>query len=267
MDETKKAVDEDLFDRQKRIAGWSQDNVAKAKCLVVGAGALGNEVVKNLVQLGVLNITLVDYDEIVPANLNRCVFFEKRDADSKRLKAEVVAERATNINPDASIAAEIRRIEHMPEKFYRQFDYAFGCLDSLGARIHLNAHCYGVVPYFDGGTTGFMGKVQVVDEPSSCVECGMSKQDYSLLWKRYSCVGDMLDFLDPKMPALPTTTSLVASVQVNEFAKLVHSERGIDLEARAEKSLVGKYLFFNGLTNDATIYQVPKRKECPVHSD
>ena len=254
-------IDQDRFDRQKRVTGWDQEKIARSRCLVVGAGALGNEVVKNLAQFGVGELTIVDYDEIVAANLNRCVFFEKKDAEEKRLKAEVLAERVEKINPEIKIEIETKRIEYLPESFYGKFDCAFGCLDNLGARLHLNANCYGRMPLIDGGTTGFMGKVQVVNAPSSCLECGMSRQDYGLLWKKYSCVGDVLDFLDPKMPALPTTTGIVAAIQTNEFAKMAH---GGEL---AKESLAGKYLFFNGLKNEATVFEVPKRKECPVRLD
>ncbi len=254
-------IDQDVHDRQKRVAGWNQEKISGARCLVVGAGALGNEVVKNLVQFGVREMTIVDYDEIVAANLNRCVFFGKKDADEKRLKAEVLAERAAAAAPGMKIGIALKKIEELPEDFYSNFDYAFGCLDNLGARLHLNAQAYGKVPLIDGGTTGFMGKVQVVAGQSSCLECGVSKRDYNLLWKKYSCVGEVLDFLDPKMPALPTTTGIVASIQANEFAKMVH---GNEL---AKQSLAGKYLFFNGLTGRTEVFEVPKRKKCPVHAD
>jgi len=246
-------ADDDVHDRQKRVAGWNQNAVSAARCLVVGAGALGNEVVKNILQLGVRKITLVDYDEIVPANLNRCVFFSEADVGKK--KADVVAREAKRLEPTAEIVVISKHIEHVDERLFASFDYAFGCLDNLGARLHLNAQCYGRLPLIDGGTMGFDGKVQVVSNASACVECGLSKRDYKLLWKKYSCTGDVLDFLDPKMPALPNTTSVIAGLQVAEFAKLVHGR----------ESLAGKYLFYDGLRGSTALYQVAKRKSCPVH--
>ena len=251
-----KKVDEDRFDRQKRVDGWNQEAVSASKVLVVGAGALGNEVVKLLVQLGVGEIAAVDYDKIVKANLNRCVFFDDGSAEKGELKVEALAREAAKLGP-SKITPVAKKIEDLQEGFFGGFSHAFGCLDNLGARLTLNAHCYSKMPLIDGGTAGFMGKVQVAAKPSSCVECGMSRQDYKLLWKKYSCVGELLDFFDPKMPALPTTTSLVAAIQVNEFVKLLHSKEG----------LAGKYLSFNGLTGKSTIFGVPKRKGCPVHGD
>ncbi|MFA6049436.1 MAG: ThiF family adenylyltransferase [Candidatus Micrarchaeia archaeon] len=261
------AIDADVFDRQKRVKGWDQKAVSSANVLVVGAGALGNEVVKNLVQIGVGKISVVDYDTIVPANLNRCVFFSKKNAERKEYKAGVLSERAALLSESTEITPVFKKIEALPAGFYRQFDFAFGCLDNLGARLHLNANCYGAVPLIDGGTSGFMGKVQAVFAPSPCVECGMSKRDYDILWKKYSCTGDALDFLDPKMPALPTTTSAVAAIQVNEFLKmrLNADELNEGDGAAAESGLVGRYLFFNGLKSSSQVFEVAKRADCPVH--
>ncbi len=251
------AIDEDVHDRQKRVKGWKQGEVAKARVLVVGAGALGNEVVKLLLQLGVENISLVDFDSIVKANLNRCIFFNENDVDL--LKADVIKREAAKISSSAKIAVFPKKIEELPEDFFGSFDYAFSCLDNLGARLHLNAQCYGKTPLIDGGTTGFFGKVQVVRAPSSCVECGLSKSDYKLLWQKYNCVGELVDWISPKNPALPTTTSAVAAIQVNEFLKLVHGD------SFGDKSLAGKFLFLDGLKSTAQLFEVPKRVGCPVH--
>lgn len=253
------AIDSDQFDRQKRISDWQQGALSKSRVAVIGAGALGNEVVKSLLQLGVNEISIVDYDSVVKANLNRCVFFSEEDAAQQRLKAEVIAEKARGFNASAKITPVIKRVEFLDSSFFKKFSAVFGCLDNLNARLHVNANSYGFSPVIDGGTTGFFGKVQAVNFPSSCLECSLSKSDYKLLWKKYSCVGEVLDFLDPKMPALTTTTSVVASIQVNEFLKLLMPS------LKNKENLVGKYLSFNGLSNDFRTFEVKKRASCPTH--
>lgn len=251
-----KEVDLDPHDRQKRLPGWQQERIAGAKCLVVGAGALGNEVIKNLLQLGVQKITVVDFDEVVPANLNRCVFFTPEDAAEGRKKAEVIAQRAREHYPQAQVTAVLKRVEQLPEVFYGSFEYGFGCLDNLGARLHVNAQLYAAnTPFIDGGTTGYLGKVQVVRSPGPCLECSMSQSDYALLWRRYSCTGEGLDMADPKMPALPTTTSIVAGLQAKEFVKMAHGQ----------PSLQGHLAYYNGLDGKLNTYQVDKRVGCPIH--
>ena len=278
------AIDADQFDRQKRIAGWNQEAVSKSRVLVVGAGALGNEVVKGLAQIGVERITLVDFDKVVKANLNRCVFFCPRDAANGEFKARVISKRIRSVNKKTQVRAVIKKAEELGEDFYSNFDVAFSCLDNIGARLHVNANCYGKAPLIDGGTTGFFGKVQVACSPSSCLECAMSRQDYQLLWRKYSCLGDPLDFMDPKTPALSTTNSIVAALQVNEFVKLVHSNGLIAKphkaprlagESSTEKTdsswllgstLVGKYLYYDGIRNTQMVFSVARRADCPVHA-
>ena len=83
------------------ISWWEREKVQKAKVLVVGAGALGNEVIKNLALMGVGNIFIVDFDKIEAANLSRSVLF--RETDNNRSKAEVAAARAKSINPDVHV--------------------------------------------------------------------------------------------------------------------------------------------------------------------
>ncbi len=257
----------DIYDRQKRISGWNQSLIENSKVAVFGAGALGNETTKLLLQIGVKKITIVDYDTVSEVNLNRCLFFTKEDAANSDLKARVIARNSKNINPDSVVQFIASKIEDLPERsFFNHFDAVFGCLDNLAARLHANAHCYKKVPYIDGGTFGFNGKVQVVDDSSSCIECAFSNRDYALLWKKYSCVGQALDFIEPAMPALPSTTSIVASVAVNEFIKLIHKKQSIAKKfSFPETDLVGKYWYFNGLTNQSSTYSISKRKNCPVH--
>ncbi|MBI5635735.1 ThiF family adenylyltransferase [Candidatus Micrarchaeota archaeon] len=270
-------IDEDVFDRQKRVNGWNQEAVSGKNCLVAGAGALGNELVKNLAQVGVGKITVVDFDKIVEANLNRCAFFTKEDVG--REKAIVLKEKAEKLTGGATrITAGLRRIEELKESEFSGFDFAFGCLDNLGARLHLNAQSYGKKIFIDGGTTGFLGRVQAVCAPGPCFECGLSKSDYNILWKKYSCVGEALDFVDPKMPALPTTTSIVAAVMANEFLKIAHSpsaDEAADLILQGKKidslggakagSLIGRQWHYNGLTGEAKTMQLDVRRDCPVH--
>ena len=54
-------------------AGFIQDRVSAAHVMVVGCGALGNEVLKNLVLMGVTHIVAIDFDVVEMGNLPRSV--------------------------------------------------------------------------------------------------------------------------------------------------------------------------------------------------
>jgi adenylyltransferase/sulfurtransferase len=246
------------YDRQERVANWRQEGLSKASVLVLGAGALGNEVCKNLAQLGVGKLSILDFDVVEEANLNRCVFFTGDDATEKRQKSRVLARKIAELNPQVECRQVSGKAEDFGDELYSGFDCVFSCLDNLHARVHANANCYGKTVFIDGGTFAFNGKVQVVKAPSACVECGFGKSDYGLLWKKYSCKGEALDFIDPKTPALPTTTSVIAGIQVQEFAKIFAL-------GDEKNSLVGKYLLYEGLRGIFKTFEVPKRNGCPVH--
>ena len=80
---------------------WDINRVRNAKALIIGAGALGNEVAKNLAMMGVRLIVILDRDTVEVANLTRSVFF--RESDHGRPKTDVLSERLTELNPDIEV--------------------------------------------------------------------------------------------------------------------------------------------------------------------
>lgn len=248
-----KDFDLDRYDRQKRVKGWSQDKVKNSRVLVIGAGALGNEVIKMLAQLGVGKIAVVDFDFVIPANLNRCVLFDESHASRKVLKVQAVKESVAKLNRDCIIEGFEKKAEDLNESFFRGFDIVFGCLDNLSARLHVNANCYGFVPFIDGGTDGFNGRVQFVFK-TACLECTVAKNDFTNALKRYSCSGEKKEVEEEKIPALPTTTSIIAGVQVQGFLKFV-------LTGVLDDGVV----FYDGLINKTSFFDVEKNIKCNVH--
>jgi len=87
----------DRFDRFRLISWWDQQRLAAAKVLVIGAGALGNEIVKNLSLLGIGHVLIVDMDNIEGSNLSRSILF--RAEDCGKSKAAVAAESSIPIRP------------------------------------------------------------------------------------------------------------------------------------------------------------------------
>jgi molybdopterin/thiamine biosynthesis adenylyltransferase len=247
----------DRLERSKRIEWLDLESISNAKVLVVGAGAIGNEVCKNLILSGYRNLGIIDMDHIERSNLNRCLFFSDLDADKKRLKAEVVAEKLIKIDNNIQISYYTEKIQEMPEEFIASHDIVFGCLDNIAARLHVNAFCYHHrVPYIDGATDGFLGKVQVVIAPETpCLECAMNKTHLSVVEKRFSCTGRDVTFFQDKLPAEITTTSVIAAVQVRE---------GLKISSKV-KPLTGKLFYYNGEKNISETYDIDINPSCPHH--
>ena len=78
------------------IPGWDSQRLREAKVMVVGAGALGNEVVKNLTLLNIGHLFIVDFDIVEYNNLAKSVLFTKNDTGAK--KADVIARNLKLIN-------------------------------------------------------------------------------------------------------------------------------------------------------------------------
>ena len=86
--------EEDRYSRLRLISWWDQERLKNATIMVVGAGAIGNELIKNLTLLGIGRILIYDMDAIESTNLTRSVLYRAKDVG--RYKAEVAAERAMN---------------------------------------------------------------------------------------------------------------------------------------------------------------------------
>jgi adenylyltransferase/sulfurtransferase len=122
--------------------GWSAEMLAKAKVMVIGAGAIGNEVLKNLALLGLGHIWVVDYDTIEYSNLSRSILFREEDCKEERYKAEVIAERLEAIHPGIKVYPVVGDLrQDVGLGLIREMDVVIGCLDNLLARRELSRRC------------------------------------------------------------------------------------------------------------------------------
>ncbi|TLS25408.1 hypothetical protein PpBr36_07226 [Pyricularia pennisetigena] len=147
--------------------------VKQARVLMVGAGGIGCELLKNLALAGFGEIHAVDLDTIDLSNLNRQFLF--RHEHIKKSKAKVAKEAAQKFNPNVKIEAHEANIKspQFNVQWFRSFAVVFNALDNLDARRHVNRMCLAAdVPLIDSGTTGFNGQVQVTKKGvTACYDC------------------------------------------------------------------------------------------------
>ncbi|KAI4866976.1 hypothetical protein F4820DRAFT_415044 [Hypoxylon rubiginosum] len=148
-------------------------NVKEARVLMVGAGGIGCELLKNLALSGFGEIHIVDLDTIDLSNLNRQFLF--RHEHIKKSKALVAKEAAEKFNPNVKIVAHHANIKdaQFHVGWFRSFKLVFNALDNLEARRHVNRMCLAAdVPLIESGTTGFNGQVQVIKRGvTACYDC------------------------------------------------------------------------------------------------
>ncbi|KAH1295331.1 hypothetical protein KXW19_004935 [Aspergillus fumigatus] len=150
-----------------------------SKILVIGAGGLGCEILKNLALSGFKDIHVIDMDTIDISNLNRQFLF--RQTDIGKPKAEVAASFVEKRVKGVKITPYVGKIQDKDEDYYMQFKIIVCGLDSIEARRWINSTLIGMVdpenpeslkPLIDGGTEGFKGQARVIlPTLSSCIEC------------------------------------------------------------------------------------------------
>ncbi|XP_039989745.1 SUMO-activating enzyme subunit 2 [Xiphias gladius] len=149
------------------------DSLSSCKVLVVGAGGIGCELLKNLVLTGFKNIEVIDLDTIDVSNLNRQFLFQKKHVGKS--KAQVAKESALQFCPSANITAyhdSIMNPDYNVE-FFRKFMLVMNALDNRAARNHVNRMCLAAdIPLIESGTAGYLGQVTVIKKGmTECYEC------------------------------------------------------------------------------------------------
>ena len=246
--------------------GLEQQRVSASHVMVVGCGALGNEVLKNLVLLGVEHLVVVDFDVVEVGNLSRSVFFSKADADAHRLKVEVIAERLRAMNPMLEIQTICGDVAYdIGLSLIRRMDVVIGCVDSRWARYCINRLCMRAsVPWVDGAIEELEGTARVFIPGKNCYACNLGPEGLRDMAKRMSCTGVIRRH--EQAGSAPTTSlmaSVIGAVQVQEALKLVHQEA---LEQGTFTSLCGKMFYYDGqhLTTKLLDFQAYD-DDCAVH--
>ncbi len=250
--------DTDRYHTFGYISWWKQEVVRQATILVIGAGALGNEVLKNLALMGIGNVIIADFDTIEDSNLSRSVLF--RAGDRGRRKVDAAAERVKELNPDVNVMTWHGDINfEMGMGLFRHVDAIIGCLDNREARLSINRYSWAIDrPWVDGAIQELMGIVRVFwPGKGACYECTLTDLDYQIIGLRYSCpLLARQNILQGKVPTTPTSASIVAAFQTQEALKLIH---GMEVQP-------GKAIMINGLTNDIYTTEYPVKQDCMSHS-
>jgi molybdopterin-synthase adenylyltransferase len=246
------------YRRHDLIDWFSQERVAAARIAVIGAGAVGNEVVKNLALLGVGEIDVYDFDVVERHNLTRSVLL--READVGRGKAEAVAERARELDPHVivrSIAGDfwdtlsLRRLEG--------YDCAIAAVDNFEARLKLNQMCQ--IAGVDLVNSGLDSRWVTVESfpfgsaaGSACYECTLPDTAYARVAERYSCGGlRRRAQLERRIPTTVVTASIAGALAASTAlrfdtdATLAHSRR----------------LLIDSIGGSSSVVEIDRRDGCP----
>jgi len=222
--------EESRFSRFSLISWWEQERIQTAKILVVGAGALGNEILKNLALLGAGRVAVVDMDRIEKSNLSRSPLFREKDIGA--YKAEVACREARAILPELRAVPMIGNVVHQVGLgHFRWADLVLGGLDNREARLAISRACQLTHrPWIDGAIDVLAGLVRVfVPDQGACYECTLSESDWKIMDQRRACslLPREAQAQEQRVPTTPTTASVIAGLQCSEALKLMHGMEGL----------------------------------------
>jgi len=203
------------------------ERIKQAKVLLVGAGGIGGHVANLLVRLGVMELTIVDFDCFDQTNLNRQLFCTELNLGS--YKVAVLKQRLKEINSNCVVNIHQIRIEDLSIEIFEQHEYVIDAVDSPKTKVYLNETCSKIgLPLLHGACAGWYLQVGWI-EPDSKLLKDLYENEES----------GMEEFL--KNP--PFAPSLTASFMVSEFVKYVTNK---------DKASVNKLQLIDLLNNDIT---------------
>jgi len=252
--------DDSRFSRFNLIGWWDQKRLRDAKVLVIGAGALGNELIKNFALLGIGHLVIADKDTIENSNLSRSILY--RASDTGQPKSVVAASAATSIYPDIKVQSlNVDIVHDLGAGVYRWADVIVGGLDNREARLSINRQSWRVArPWVDGAIEVIQGVARVFSpdkaQTNPCYECTMSERDWRVLAQRRSCnLLTLKQMQTGRVPTTPTIASIIAGVQAQETVKLLH----------AMPTLAGRGFVFAGDSAESYIVDYQRKPDCTSH--
>jgi molybdopterin/thiamine biosynthesis adenylyltransferase len=250
-------VREDRYSRFRLIPWWDQTKLQAARVLVVGAGALGNEILKNLVLLGFERIVIVDLDRIEESNLSRTILYRGDDVGS--YKADVAARSVKALAPNAKVKPIVANVvQNCGLGLFAWSDVIIAGLDNREARLWINRCAWKMNrAWIDGAIEGINGVARVFAAGAApCYECTLGETDWKLLEQRMSCNLLLREAnTEGKVATTPTISSVIAGIEVQEAVKLLHGM----------PTLASSGFVFEGLNHTSYKVEYTTNPDCMSH--
>lgn len=245
----------------------SRERMAQLRFVVVGAGALGNEVVKALGLLGAAAVMVVDPDLIEPGNLTRSVFFRPRDCGF--LKAETLCGALTEVFPSTQWCFRNCEIADVGLSDIAGADLLLSCVDNelarleiawIGLRLNLPVSDAGL-----GGPNYWHGRVSFfAGQRSACFCCKLSPSRRRELLTTAQATGNSCwaNNVIPTLPSTPTMAAIFGSLQVDFGLRCL-----LELQNCSPAEFDSRSLEMR-LDDHAQLkrFITPLSRHCPLHS-
>jgi sulfur-carrier protein adenylyltransferase/sulfurtransferase len=234
------------YQRQIILNGFgeeSQQKLANARVLIIGAGGLGCPALQYLVAAGVGKTGIVDDDTVSLHNLHRQVLFTTEDVGKP--KAAVAAKRLAQMNPEVQLLTyPLRFTNQNAVRIIQEYDYVVDATDNFATRYLINDACVLLdKPLIYGAISQFEGQVAVFNR-------GENRVNYRDLFPQPPKPGSVLNCAEAGV--LGVLPGLIGTLQATEVIKLI---TGIG------KPVADQLFTYNALTNESFIFHLTAKKE------
>jgi adenylyltransferase/sulfurtransferase len=251
----------DYFARQELVLdGETGSRIKQTRVLVVGAGAGGNEVLKNLALMGFGHFTIVDFDPIESSNLSRTTLFSKEHIGQSKsaVAAEVLGK--LSLHEEPHITSYNLRIQDVGKQVFLDNDIVICCVDTNDARAYLNEWCVRLrKPFLEMGFEKFV--IQVCFFPNAargdaCLREVIGYGEFS--GRRQSC--SRLKMADTGLQHIPT-------IQVSSALAGAFVATEVILYLQGQSRLENKLLQYSAAHHRCGVFDVPQSEKCLLHRD
>lgn len=239
---------EDEWDaRQKLISGWDAAAIKNATVLVIGAGAIGNETIKNLALLGFGHVIICDLDKVEMSNLTRTVLFSHDDIGKE--KAYLATQKFLQMNLETTATADAFNgdiVYELGDGVFRRADIVLGCLDNAETRMYVNKICMRYdLPYIDAGIGSLGCTLQIMKGHShGCYQCHAASYKFEDRFRQSCDITKKKAEAEGKMATVQCTSAIVSGMQVQEALKVIcniNPEFGVELHFQGTANLFNKF--------------------------
>lgn len=263
----------DYFARQNMIISTeTAQYIRDIRVLCIGAGAGGNEVLKNLVLMGFGHITIVDFDSVEDSNLSRTVLFRKEDIGrSKALAAaERLKEMALHDSPEIT-GLHGNIMTDFGKGLFIEHDIVLCCVDTIRARVYINDWCVRTkTPFFEMGFADYtvdvsffspLGKYPDLEEDFPvCLRDDMGYANISdpTNDRRNSCSNFKVHDTElAKIPTIQVSAAMAGTLMATELVKFLSNM----------DTIRNKMLMFYGRTCETQLLNLARNPECEIHKE
>lgn len=160
------------YDDQVKMFGREvQAKLEKVKTFMVGAGALGCDLIKAFALMGVGcssegKVHVTDNDNIEVSNLNRQFLFRKNHVGGS--KSATACAIAKQMNKNLNVQDYMTRVGADTEtvfndEFWESLDFVVNAVDNINARLYVDSRCvWYQKPLLESGTLGTKANSQMI---------------------------------------------------------------------------------------------------------